>query len=239
MNIILFNNYIKKLLSEFKKDFLHEKYNLEVEKAIEIFNKNTKKCVFFSQLYNANTLLNYSFITTNKIYNYSTFAVHNPNNFPIDLTILVHNFPIHSVHVKPGKTKWLLDGLPILSPWLVYHHITVVPRNSNMSYKLYHAILPDNLDVTHLHTIICKFKTGKYLIFQYGLIKVYHEIPSEILSIRNNIYFDSKWEIQNKKVKTVYNTTLIKKELIEKTWHPNRYIEWCLDTEEIDVFIDS
>ncbi len=36
-----------------------------------------------------------------------------------------------------------------------------------------------------------------------------------------------------------FKNNLIYKELIEKTWHPNRVKEWCLSTDELEEFNNS
>ena len=38
---------------------------------------------------------------------------------------------------------------------------------------------------------------------------------------------------KQRKTQTIKQTKLIKEELIAKTWHPDRFMEWCVDNEEL------
>ena len=42
---------------------------------------------------------------------------------------------------------------------------------------------------------------------------------------------DNKFILENHKINTLKNTRKIKEELLNKSWHPDRIMDWCLDEE--------
>jgi hypothetical protein len=55
----------------------------------------------------------------------------------------------------------------------------------------------------------------------------------EIIDDKFVILTDEKLELKRNKKRCINRLKIIKEELLLKSWHPTRFIEWCLDITEL------
>lgn len=163
----------------------------------------------------------------------------NMSNNPVEFTIRISNIDVATKKVQKGEFVSVLDMG------------ACIPLTSLENYKVSLHLFPEDASILgfigrfrnvikRVHVKDCAWK---YISFErkFFLVKCTYLQIQHITHIRDfenipylpNIQIHVDQCIENwKKERCRAMVDTILQDLMEKTWHPSRHIDWCLDNEE-------
>jgi hypothetical protein len=151
---------------------------------------------------------------------------------------------IHELTLLPGAVQWILNGCPITFTSLAYHEVKIELYNVitndkiNIDNNIY--IYKMNLQHNLRRDLVCKTSScdisDEYnLLYASGMANI-----DRTKQCKGIHHFERRLPIDYIQRKTEEFIKIIKEELIAKTWHPLRYMQWCLDeTEKEELRLDG
>lgn len=143
--------------------------------------------------------------------------------------IMVHSCIISTLHLEKDVPELILTSetiLPLVS--LIFVEQQIIKHNRHAGIKVIYAHLNHKYrnDFSRNAWTIKK-EENEYFYIHDGILWTepsmeheYHILPCVTVSWKR--LMDKKKEMTN----------IIEHELIEKTWHPSRFVDWCLSVDE-------
>ena len=143
---------------------------------------------------------------------------------------------VHEVTLVPNSIEWILNGCPIFVISIQYHEVRLD----------FYTLDGTKVDTTDMYVYGLLFDTNErrilavnggshdvsrkyYVQYHTGMAHIDKQRVKTPLHFNRRVSLE---DIRNIRPRTEEFVKKIKEELMERTWHPSRYMEWCWDEDE-------